>query len=560
MIPRPVFHDAGMQRTTVKPKDSPIRLVSMFAAAVVAIVPRTLQAQCPNADSARGVSQRRLPFVGSAADDSARTGVLIGACWGYGTLIRSSFSIARPGKDSGRLTVLPIDPVVTTVWNSTIPVSLNDGPMWAGRGWNTATMFGIRAAYRNFRLVIAPQLVTAANTSFPIVSSGNPVRSSFASPFHSGNFSADLPLRFGDRPYTRIDPGETSIQLIVRGLAVGATSASLWWGPGIRNALVMSNNAPGIPQVFLRTARPIRTRVADIEAHWLLGGLTESPFFDGDARNDQRSLSAAIVTLRVAADTGVTIGAARSVFAVAKNFGRLPGHWADVLIDWHRPTTVGSPNDPSDQMFSLFGRWIIPSAGLEAHLEWAKLQPPKSLREVFVEPQRSQGFTLGLSWARALSSVSLLRVQTEATMLEQTPPSPGAEIPQLYASHAVPQGYTQQGQVIGAAIGPGSSSQYLGIDLLHKNWQLGGSVGRIRWEDDAYYRSFPARVTHYGHDVSLFASLQARWDSRCLAAEATLTRTNRLSYLFQTINPYDRSETAFDVRNSTLSLRLTPHM
>ena len=211
-------------------------------------------------------------------------------------------------------------------------------------------MVGFRAAYRNIRLIVAPQFLTAANAPFPIVPSSTPTRSAFASPFHFGIFSADLPLRFGDRRYTRIDPGETSLEFVAHGVAVGATSASLWWGPGIRNALVMSNNAPGIPQVFLRTARPLRTRAGEIEAHWLLGALTESPFFDRDARNDQRSLSAAVVTLRVVADTGLAIGAARGVYAAVKKFGQLPGHWADVLFDWHQPSMTDSVRKRSDQI------------------------------------------------------------------------------------------------------------------------------------------------------------------------------------------------------------------
>jgi hypothetical protein len=339
---------------------------------------------------------------------------------------------------------------------------------------------------------------------------------------------------------------------------VGATSASEWWGPGIHNALVMSNNAAGIPQVYLRTSHPLRTRAGELEAHWLLGGLTESPFFDNEPRNDLRSLSAAVVTLRLAADTGLTIGAARAVYAATPRFGGLPGHLADVFLDWHRQGVTAPTQEHSDQITSLFARWVFPEAGFAAHVEWAKLRPPKSLRELLLDPQFGQGYTVGLEWANQLRPERLVRVQAEATMLEQTPEAVGQDISEFYVSHSVPQGYTQEGQVIGASIGPGSSAQYIDATLLNRNWQVGGRVGRIRWEEDAYFRS-PVGFSYKAHDISLFWGLNGRFDSRFVQGEVAIMRTQRLNYLFQTVNPYDFGN-RFDVKNTTLSLKMTPHL
>ena len=49
----------------------------------------------------------------------------------------------------------------------------------------------------------------------------------------------------------------------------------------------------------------------------ILGGLTESPFFDYDRGNDTRSLSGVLVTFRPAIDTGLTLGLSRLVMANA---------------------------------------------------------------------------------------------------------------------------------------------------------------------------------------------------------------------------------------------------
>lgn len=56
-------------------------------------------------------------------------------------------------------------------------------------------------------------------------------------------------------------------------------------GSGIRNALVLSDRAAGFPHLFLRTAKPVDVGVGMFRARWILGGLTESLYFDEDPSN-----------------------------------------------------------------------------------------------------------------------------------------------------------------------------------------------------------------------------------------------------------------------------------
>jgi hypothetical protein len=451
-----------------------------------------------------------------------------------------------------------LDPSLISQWNSRIPESMNDGAVWSGRGFTLAASAGFRAIRRRVDVRFAPLVFSTENRQFPTLASGRIAGSQFSSPFHSGTISADLPLRFGNERYTRIDPGESHVQVSLGKSIVGVSTESQWWGPGIRNALILSDNAAGIPRLFARTARPITTRIGELAGYWFIGGLTESPYFDYDGRNDLRSASAAIVTLRLRADTGLTLGAARMVVAETRLSGII-SRVGDVLFDWSRAPSSGPVNRRSDQMYSLFGRWVIPEAGLSTHVEWAKLDLPASLRSILVEPQRRQGFTVGLEWANQIDSATTLRFQGELTTLEQTPATPGGLLPEFYASHTVPQGFTQEGQVIGAAIGPGSSSQYFGLDLFRAHLSYSLNVGRIRWEDGAFYRAFPGGLAHFAHDVSVFAGAGLRWDSKRLALEANAIRTLRMNYLFQTSNPFGPG-TEHDVRNTTLRIKVTPHV
>jgi hypothetical protein len=527
-------------------------LVSAVAGLAIA---RPAAAQCT---AAPPDSSYRVVVVASASDDSSRLGALLGACWQKPTLVRTPMALSHgPLKSSA--SIRAVLPEIATSWNSTIPFSQNDEAEWAGRGWNQRVSGGLAASVGSARLVLVPELLSSQNLSFPILPSGSSARSGFASPFHSSAFSVDLPLRYGDQRYTRVGLGSSFFEIARSRVAFGLSAAPMWWGPGVRNALVMSNNAPGIPQMYLRTARPLQTRMGAVEAYGLLGMLTESPFFDHDDRNDQRALSAGIVTLRTSVDSGLTIGVARSVYSGARNFGLVFGHAADVITQWHQPAEPGEPSPASEQISSIFGRWIFAPAGLSVHMELARLAPPASLREIFVDPQRTQGYTIGLEWAKQLTANRLLRLQAEGTALEQTPTTPGGDVPQFYASSSVTQGYTQQGQVIGAAIGPGGSSQYLVGTLFANRWQLGLELGRVRWEDDAYYRAFPARVSHYAHDVSLLWAVSGRWAFDRMSIDASIGRQLRMNYLFQTVNAFDRTDDSFDVGNTSISVRISPH-
>lgn len=500
----------------------------------------------------------RAISVGTIRDDSAHLGALLGDCWGDGSLVRSGASLSRFSPSAG-LRLQAIRPELVAVWNSEIPVSLNDGSLWAGRGWSTSASAGLMGSYRRLRFTFAPRLNTSQNRAFGILPSGREDRSHFASPWRSAQQSGDFPIRFGTERYVTIDPGETMLEARLGSVGLGVTSAAAWWGPGIRNALVLSNNGGGVPQAYLRTTSPIPTSFGLVEAYWLVGYLVESPFFDRDSRNDVRALSAASIVLRTAADSGLRVGASRSVYSSMRQLWRLPEHAADVLMIWYPRDSTGTTGPQSEQITSLFAKWAIPEAGVAAHLEWAKVTFPRSLRDLLVDPQEGQGFTIGLEWARHFTPVTTLRLQTEFSSLEQMPPAVGAETQEFYTSDVVPQGYSYRGQSIGAAIGPGSSSQFVGSTLYHGPVQVALSLGRIRWEQDAYYREpSQGRLTYMAHDVSYFMGLSGVLDSKWGQAELGWTRTLRMNFLFQTSNPYGFG-TEFDVWNHTIALRLTPH-
>jgi hypothetical protein len=289
--------------------------------------------------------------------------------------------------------------------------------------------------------------------------------------------------------------------------------------------------------------------------------LFESPYFDTTPANDRRSITALATTWTPAGAPTLTLGFTRAVYAPLAGWQDVFGHALDVLRDRGVQRAGDSTIVSRDQIFSLFGRWVFAADGFAVHAEWARTDPPRSLRDFLTAANRSQGYTLGLEWARPLRAArDALRIQTEVTYLEMSPAYRNFPEPSFYTSAAARQGYTQRGQVIGAAIGPGASSQWFAVDYLAPVWRAGLFAGRIRWDDDALY-SFPGFYPNKwcAHDVSLFGGLSGALQGRRGHVEAALTQGERLNVFFNHLTwcgPTAARNDFLDLVNTTLTIRM----
>ena len=460
----------------------------------------------------------------------------------------------------------PLLPTIRSTWNSELPSQGNDGSLWAGRGESFSITGGARyvRTLDQFRLeaVLSPDFTYSANKPFVVIGGRAPGRSAFSSPWHTGQSSADLPLRFGDVPLRAVGPGQSSVTLVFPRVAAGISTTNEWWGPAIRNTLLLGNNAAGVPRIFARTARPIHTRLGNLEGRVMLGALTESPFFDYDRGNDTRSLSALLVTFRPAIDTGLTLGLSRLVMAPEASVGGVLRHALDVALRYEPivkesdTTATGASAQHTDQLISLFARWVFPASGFETYAEWSRMELPRSIREYLEVPQSTQGYTIGLQWANPQAQRGFLRLQGEVTYLEQTQVLPNRPPPDYYTGRAAVQGFTQRGQVLGAAIGPGASSQFLGADWMEPRWQVGVFAGRTRTENDALYRIPYASNTQ--HDVTIYSGLRGGVLLPRAGLSWELTVGRRMNYLFQSDYYLGSPVVAKDIQNVALSFVLGP--
>jgi hypothetical protein len=452
----------------------------------------------------------------------------------------------------GPLRVTPHDVTLSLTSNAAYPWGQNDGALWRGRGLTAALEGGLQVDWRGVRLVLRPLAAWQQNRAFALPGPPDTVPSGFspyASPWQRSNnlLLIDMPQRFGDAAFWTVDPGQSSLSVSGGGVAVGVGTENLWWGPGRHTAIIMTNNAGGVPHAFVRTARPVSIGIGTVEAAWIWGRLTESRYYDSVESNDHRYLTGAVATFQPRPLPGFFAGATR-VFYEYYPAGGLG--LRDYLLVFNGITkkSVSTPtntlgNDVRDQMLSVFARWLMPASGFEAYAEWARTDHNWDMRDLVVEPEHSQAYLLGFQQAVALAGGRLLAVGGELTHLERPNSRTVRETGAYYVHTPVRQGYTQRGQVIGSGLGPGGNAQTVSATLLASWGRAGLRLLRQVRDNDAFYnlKSVPRIDSVTGvpafsrHDVTVGAAVSGLvWRGRwVVAGELTLLHNYNRYYVYR---------------------------
>ena len=527
-------------------------------------------------DSSARIQLPSLTLVTAHEVDRMRADQLLkGVAPGQSLLLRSASSLATPPALGNRwIAAELIYPQLLLVRNSGLPFSQNNSSLWAGRGISRRALLGFRLEAPHVSLVFAPQIVASDNSywllrhdyfqpTIPLRYIGR----GYTFPYYFYTFPIDQPLSFGSRPIRSFDMGESTLLLHASGVQLGVSNENQWWGPGIRNAMLLSNNAPGFPHIFLRTGRPISTPAGGLEFRWLAGALTESRYFDTVSTNDIRSLASIGATLQSRWDPNLTIGFARSVYAAARKWEQIPGRLGDVFKTASKPnpdvladilTKETIVEGGRDQLFSLFARWVFPRNGAEVYGEWGRTRPATGLADFLKTPNHTQGYTIGMQWRGDAWGGGNVRGQAEITQLEQSATFRDRPVGSWYTSNRVLQGYTNRGHIIGASIGPGASSQFVALDYMKSSWQLGAFAGRIRWNEDVHSTfGFPDFVSYCNHDVSVYPGVRGALFGGFGSITAELTLQNRLNVLFQNKGGCPNNGERLDLRTTSLKIGMT---
>jgi hypothetical protein len=429
--------------------------------------------------------------------------------------------------DEGRYRLVALPGAMEFRHNTGFPRPMVDGSFRPGRGLMLGIVQGIAAQAGPVTLVIRPELHHHRNQAFPTVEMRVANHSSFIHP--SVGTRIDLPQRFGSQPFTVISPGQSTIRLDWRGLAGGLSTENAWWGPALRNPLLLSSAGPGFPHVFIGTARPLDVRIGSLYLRTLVGRLTESPYFDVDPSNDHQLISGTILAFHPAFLPGFTLGAAR-FFAMRDDPDLGIPTFLRSAFTGIRDNPLGEDNPFSDnQHASVFARWAFPDAGLEVYGEFARIDHWGRWFELLSSPQASAASMWGLQKAFA-GDAATWRVLFEAVSLVDPMPSllPGRPGNIVWYTHSqIRQGHTHRGQLLGAPVGPGGKSQVLAVDRYSPAGDLGLELSRTLYNEDSYNQTWWSYFNVYGHDIEVAALLRGRRPTGLLDIEASLGYSRR---------------------------------
>lgn len=364
--------------------------------------------------------------------------------------------------------VYVLAPVARLGYNSSFPWQVGQGP-WTGRGLNARFSFGAGARYRFLTARVEPVFSYAANQSFQL---DNPAVG-FFDPMRPG--SIDQPQRFGSRSLAGLDAGESFARADIGPLALGLSNERVFWGPGVRHAVLLSGAGVGFPHIFAGTNDVVSTPLGDFQGQLLYGRLAQSRW--APAAPSTARFASGIIGSWMPRGHRFEIGAARFYHrAWPTNFraGDLLTPFGSLLYD---AQTFGG-GIPDNQLASLFFAARAPRAHLEVFGEFARNDRSAGVRDLFVELEHNSAWLLGFlkSFAIDSSARSMWSARLEVA---------NGRIPALqtrtrgqstfYEHSPITQGHTQAGQLLGTLLIDRSGGAEFGLD----RWTPAGRFGIV---------------------------------------------------------------------------------
>lgn len=389
----------------------------------------------------------------------------------------------------------------TAILNSTVPSGENDGAVWAGRGLTLAAQGGgaFRAGPLSVRVL--PIAFIAQNAKFPLAPNGQAGQLRWADARYPRNI--DLPQRFGDTPYGRIDPGQSHVRVSTAGVALSLSTENLWWGPATRYPFILGANAPGFLHLAAGTSAPVNLWVARVHGQLFWGRLDRSPFVSGGAAAHRFATGGAV--------TVVPRGVEQLEFGAARFFH---ARWTSRLRDepWLLPfqgllkkgllRRVGDTQvdtDSTNQLASAFARVVIPSARLELYGEIGREDHAYDLRDLILSPEHTASRMVGVrhAWgsADAQTVLTLEIIDYRATLdLIMRDAAPTGIRGSSYIHGQLTDGHTQRGQLLGAPVGVGSgAAQRLVVSRVRSPGRIEAHVARVLRSEEGSYRTTGTR-------------------------------------------------------------------
>jgi len=486
----------------------------------------------------------------------------------YGATLKTFF-----GKH-GTLKILPVDFIME--YSSHHPYSRNNGSMIPNRGYQQLVSFGFHAELGPLSIQFKPEAVYAENRNFEGFPDSH-YGITWARRYKLWNH-IDMPERFGENAYKKSLFGQSSIRLNYKGLSLGLSSENIWWGPSIRNSIMMSNQAQGFNHITFNTTRPIKTPIGNFEWQVVTGRLEGSGFKPPEPdqtfgstllyipkNDDWRYYQGLTFTYSPKWIDGLSLGFIRWVqmygeFAIA-NSDYFPVFESLFRKNDRYGLTSDSLERERDQGAGIFGRWVWQDAKAEIYGELNYNDAKYNLRDLILDSDHARAYTIGIHKVFQKDSTSkIYEFSWERTMMQQTSSRLLRNAGSWYMHGSVRHGYTNNGEVLGAGIGPGSNSQYFEFAMIDKLDKYSIAFEVIDQDNDFFIYAFEEAedFRRYWKDFNVHFSFQKKLKN--LWGRVNVVYSRSLNYQWELddyTNPYYHAGT--DVNNIHVNFNLTYH-
>ncbi|PJJ07192.1 capsule assembly protein Wzi [Flavobacterium sp. 1] len=447
-------------------------------------------------------------------------------------------------KSTEKLNIKALPITLIQQYNTFSPYDWNDGAMIPAKGYQTLLTTGLYAQYGILSVQLKPEYVYASNPNYEIF----PLTESNATRLLNAYYLnyTDLPAPFGENHYSKLNWGQSNIKVNINKFSIGLSTENLWWGPGVRNSLIMSNTAPGFLHFTLNTRKPVETIIGSFEGQIISGklessGLTspKSQFIiDGvdyeiPKSNDWRYINGISINYHPKWVPGLFVGLNRALQVYRDDMGSGFSDYMPIFTPFQKNNLSGEDAKSRDQVASLFFRWAMKESKFEFYGESGWNDHSSNIWDLFDSPEHSRANLFGFNKIFMLNKYKnkYLKVNFETTHLEQSADRIVRPAGAWYIHSIILHGYTNQSQVLGAGIGPGSNLQTLDFSVWEKDKVWGIQLERYAHNMDFYYDAY----TDYDHkwvDLRLNTYAYRKFGNLGVQAKLNFAQMRHFQYQF----------------------------
>nr|MBC7613687.1 hypothetical protein [Pseudopedobacter sp.] len=341
---------------------------------------------------------------------------------------------------------------------------------------------------------------------------------------------------------------------------------------GNRNSLIMSNNAAGFKNISLHSNRPINIGIGSLEFEIFGGRLEESkqsalvanktstgiPLYNAKNPN-WRYLTGLTFSYQPKWLPGLFLGLTRIFQAYHTDINTFK-EYVPFLTPFQKINTNDGDPIPRDQISSVYTRWLFPKTHAEVYFEYGANDNALDFRDFLGSPQHSRAYIFGFRKLIELNKKNeYIAISSEITQLSQTPDRLVRDAGTWYYHFELLQGYTNQGQVLGAGTGSGGDLQSLSINYLKDFKNIGFRFERSVHDQDYYEASIGDYNGQSRRWVDLSFAALGQWKFNQFLLNTELNYIHSLNYKWDQfqVDPNKYLQRGRDAENIQIRLGLT---